>query len=128
MSGRFKDAMPLQVFIRRKQVLDLYRRLLRGSIRADAVIEGGNLGSHKQGDLYGRVRSEYRTYSNIVDSGTISILITEGMRHAEHIESMAPLATTKESAAPADADGSWLNSGDDDDKRGRVGDRWPWER
>ena len=152
MSGRFKDALPLKVFIRKKQVLGLYRRLLRAGIRAD-VATGGTGSS----DLFQRIRSEFRIHRDMTDSSTISTLITEGtssplpspatnltksthsppsliycsflhppgLRHAENIESMADPGTGSATDAAPD---SWVNTGDADDPRGRVGTEWPWDQ
>ena len=75
MGSRFKDALPLKVFVRQKQVMDLYRRLLRAARRADVSTSSGG-GT----DLYDRVRTEFRIHRNMIDGGTISTLITEGMQ------------------------------------------------
>ena len=127
MSGRFKDALPLKLFIRKKQVLGLYRRLLRAGLRADVAM--GGTGSS---DLFQRVRSEFRIHRDMTDSSTISTLITEGtspplpspatnlinstrsppsltycslhppgLRHAENIESMADPGTGSTAAVDA---------------------------
>jgi len=89
MGGRFKDALPLKVFVRKKQVLDLYRRLLRAGRRADVALSNG-----ESTDLYDRVRTEFRIHRNMIDSGTISTLITEGMYASNAASLLGTLALT----------------------------------
>jgi hypothetical protein len=131
MSSRFKDILPLKAFMRRQQVLSLYRRLLR-ACRLAEFSSGGGTG----GDLHVQVKREFNIHSNIQDWGIVSSLLVEGTRQADLLESLSRHSydqtqseqTQMQVAGDDVRNGNWLGSGDDDDIRGRVGVEWPWEQ
>jgi Complex 1 protein (LYR family) len=64
------------------------------------------------------VRVGFRTNKNLSDNGTISASIKEAQRSLAAIKAM--------SSTSVDSD-SWVNNSDEDDKRGRIGQGWPWD-
>lgn len=106
--SRFRDTLPLHVFIRKRQVLDLYRKSLRAAKRANP--------SHVREVLLSEVKREYRNGASINDAMTIKTLIVQGKRNLDTLQGMS-------AEAPAD---SWLSTQDEEDVRGRVGTKWPW--
>ena len=120
--SRFKDALPLHVFIRQRQVIHMYRKSLKAikKVVPETV----------RGDLLAEIQREYRKCATIQDSMTVKSLIVHGERSLKQIKDMAQI----ESAVAVrvgtfdkeiDAD-SWLNQSDEHDQRGRVGTGWPW--
>lgn len=113
---RAAQALPLEHFIRRGQVLGQYRafmralqRLGRNSADADA--------------LRAQVRDAFRANAGETDGRVIDAHLAEGRTHLTQLEKMASIA------APADGD-SWVGARglSDQDTLGRVGTGWPWAR
>lgn len=57
---------------------------------------------------------------------TVVILIAQGDRKLVQLQSMVGYQQNDDGTESAN-DSSWLNTVDEEDKRGRVGMQWPWE-
>jgi hypothetical protein len=115
MSKRLGDVLPLQVFIRRAQVLRLYRNMLRLTRP-----EGEQKEQRQQ--LREHVRDRFRTYQHVQDHKLIATLIADGQRQMEQLKAIV------DTAASGSGGDSWINTKDEKDPRGRVGEGWPWEQ
>jgi len=123
-------ALPLQAFVRRQQVLRLFRALQRGA----KDLEDQSLAMH----VREQIRFEFRNNSNLKDNVTLRNLIKDGQRQLTKLLSMGKKAaiSSTSSSSSLQQDG-WLGSGgdgsgvvggqDEGDKRGRVGTGWPWQ-
>jgi hypothetical protein len=122
MVRRLGDVLPLKVFIRRQQVLNLYRTLVREGKRADLHL-GGN-------DIVKQIKEEFNNNRGVTNASLISSLIVDGSRQVEALRAIGKGAggTGTGTGAEEYDSSSWINSGDDDDVRGRVGEQWPWSR
>ncbi|RYH13883.1 LYR motif-containing protein [archaeon] len=109
------ETLPLRFFIRRKQVLSLYRNLIRNATRVhDESV---------QRDIISQIRTDFRRNAHVQDSLVIKSLIQEGNSNLKILQGMA----YKDSKAHSiRAQGSWIEQEDPVDKRGRVGEGWPW--
>lgn len=119
MSRRLGNTLPLKVFIRRQQVLTLYRNLLKTS-------RGVSDGDVRQG-IQQEIRSGFAQCKTLTDSSSIKTSIVAGQRSLTQLEDMCgvkPSSSAKQSIPDA---GSWINTKDKDDVRGRVGTGWPWK-
>lgn len=113
MAKRLGDVLPLQVFVRRAQVLRLYRNMLRMT-RPEGEQKEQRL------QLREHIRDRFRTYQHVQDPKLIATLIADGQRQMEQLRAVVD-------AAAGDGD-SWINTKDEKDPRGRVGEGWPWEQ
>ena len=119
-------ALPLQAFVRRQQVLRLFRALQRGA----KDLEVQSLAVH----VREQIRFEFRNNGSLKDSVTLRNLIKDGQRQLAKLLSMGKKAAVSSSSSSLHQDG-WLGSGGDgsagesldEDKRGRVGKGWPWQ-
>lgn len=105
------DVLPLKVFIRKGQVVTVYRAMLR-SIR---YIDDNFV----QVDLRRQVTTGFRSNMYLKDAGLIAQAIKEAHGHLKMLNDMG-----RRSSLAAD---SWINQSTPDDERGRVGTGWPWE-
>ncbi len=105
-----KDALPFHLFMRRQKVLQLYRNMLR----ANQNITDQNL----RLDLRAEIKREFQRGKSLTDAASINQSLTEGQRQLVMLRSLGDNSVS---------DG-WLSSGEEHDKRGRVGQGWPWER
>jgi hypothetical protein len=110
-SKKFADVLPLNVFIRKGQVIQAYRALLK----AASQIEDSSL----KGDIRSQIIQNFRQNSNL-ERSQISIALREAHDHLKTIQNMQ-----QRHAIPKD---SWLNSSTEDDVKGRVGKGWPWQK
>lgn len=112
---RLGATLPFQYFVRQRQVLTLYRHLLK-SVKKNL---DGNESLQKE--LQVQIRSDFRRNKEMKDNVAVASLIQEAKRNLEQIKDM--------NSGPADSHGgagSWINTEDEDDKRGRIGNGWPW--
>ena len=70
-------------------------------------------------DIKRQIRVEFRNNSAIADPGTRNALLKEGLRQLKAIEALGISENSPD---------SWVNTFDNDDKRGRIGSGWPWGR
>jgi hypothetical protein len=107
--------LSLKDFVRQRQVVTLYRHFLK-SVKKNVT---GNV--PLQEDLRQQVRTDFRRNKVIKDHSAISSLIQEANRNLERIKDL-----NSGSANDHGGTDSWINTEDEDDKRGRVGSGWPW--
>lgn len=102
--------LPLHVFVKRQQVVKLYRKLLKAALKLhqDCL----------HADVTRQIKLEFRKNKDLSDKAAIRNAIQSGHRQLKQVEDMIGV-----SAKSAD---SWLSSSDQVDVRGRVGDGWPW--
>jgi hypothetical protein len=101
-------------FVRRQQVLQLYRTFLRASGRvADPELKK---------ELSAQIKHEFRSNVSITDAVVVKSLITEATRNLERLQAMARTSDVM----VQDQNNSVTT--DEDDERGRVGKGWPWQR
>ena len=125
-------APPLHVFVRRQQVLRMFRALMRGA----ADLSDKSLTSH----VREQIRFEFRNNSKITDNVALRNLIQDGQRQLTKLQSMgtkaahqlahaSPLPVSNSGSGSGSGSGSsWLNEQDREDQRGRMGAKWPWEK
>lgn len=104
-------ALPLKYFIHRAKVFGLYRNLLRSA------------GKLEDQTMKREIRKQISDgfHSNIaLAPGQISVAIAEAESHLKMLRVMHQRAEI-----PTD---SWIHMGTEDDVRGRVGVKWPWEK
>ena len=73
------------------------------------------------------IRSGFAQCKTLTDSSSIKTSIVAGQRSLTQLEDMCgvkPSSSAKQSIPDA---GSWINTKDKDDVRGRVGTGWPWK-
>lgn len=104
--------LPLHVFVKRQQVVKLYRRLLKAALKLHQ--------DSLQADVTRQIKLEFRKNKDLSDKVAIRNAIQSGHRQLKQVEDMIGVSTRS-------AD-SWLSSSDQVDVRGRVGDGWPWRR
>jgi hypothetical protein len=115
MSSRLKNVLPLGIFIRRQQVVKLYRQLLKSA---------GKLTNRTLAvEIKRQIVNDFARNKHITDSLAIRTLVQEGTRNAKQLQDMD--ITNSGSKSGAD---SWMNSSDEGDERGRVGTGWPWSK
>lgn len=111
-SSRLKNVLPLQHFIRKAQVLKLYRELLRDT----KALKDHSLKT----SVREQVIFEFRNSMHVSNPSTIKALLAEGQRSLAKIKSMSD---------KIDVADRWTEESDhEDDKRGRTGNGWPWEK
>ncbi len=71
-------------------------------------------------DVEKQIKYEFRKNQHIKDTIVIKSLLTEGRNIYKQLAAMNPNKQID--------DDSWINSGDESDKRGRVGSGWPWQQ
>ena len=118
---RFKDVLPLQVFIQRSQVIKTYRALLKSSQQcADLSLRS---------EIANQIKYEFRRNQNITDKTLINTMIKEAKDSITKIEDLCAVSHPSHSKHKDISDRpSWIEEEDDIDKRGRVGEGWPWEQ
>lgn len=144
-----KNTLPLQVFIRRAQVIQTYRQLLRATRPCtDAQLKL---------DLQQQIKVEYRRNQHLEDNNLIRSCVSDATKAVKKVQDIctpfavsqftqktsASASTTAHSntskanhtaeAASNSKQGmkkdptSWLGVEDEIDPRGRVGEGWPWQ-
>ena len=103
----------------------MYRQFLRGAkqIRERALRE----------DVEQQVRNSFRNSRQVQDISTIRNLLKEGNRYMLQLEAMgagksSSSSSSSVSTSSAGAGQGWLESGDGEDVRGRVGVSFPWQK
>jgi hypothetical protein len=120
--SRLKDkaALPLRDFMRRFQVLSLYRNMNR----AARQVPDPNL----RRSLCQEIRVGFKQNQTMKDVVSLKSTMVEATRQLQQLRSMsASGASTSTNSAPPPP-GSWLGDSTPDDERGRVGTDWPWQR
>eukprot|EP01039_Chlorochromonas_danica_P005743 gene5743-6327_t len=117
MSGKrvFRDVLPLHVFVRRRQITSLYRSLLKASRQL--------LDSSLKAEIRSQIRADFQRHKTVTDVIVIKSLIQEGNQSLKTLQGMIS-SVRKGSTATA---GSWLDHSDEEDRRGRIGEGWPWQ-
>jgi hypothetical protein len=123
--SRLKNVLPLQVFIRRQQVLGLFREFNR----AVRLIPDDSL----RIDLKRQILSDFKQNMNMNENSIVRVLIQEAQRHLVMLQSMGSGSSKLKSKQPLNNNdnidsNSWLGMDDPEDPRGRVGVKWPWNK
>ncbi len=105
------DALPLKVFIRKAQVIQLYRSILKHIQKIDD--------DYVKRDLKSQVTSGFRKNISLKDS-EVPQALREATDHLKFIQTMVQRRSA--------ADDSWLASSTESDEKGRVGTGWPWQK
>ena len=111
--SRLGSTLPLHVFVHRQQVLHLYRNLLKGARRTPDVVLAASLKD--------QIRTDFKNGKNLKDKVSIKSAIVNGQKSLIRLDDLngTNQGTTIKS-------GSWIDTKDDEDVRGRVGAGWPW--
>ena len=119
--SRLANTLPLHVFIKRQQVLRLYRQLLKTA----RGIEDEQL----RASLREEVRIEFKNSKSLVDKVAIKTAIIQAQKSLTQLEDLSSRKSTASSGntSKAKVTGSWLDSSESGDIRGRVGTGWPWK-
>eukprot|EP00956_Cyclotella_meneghiniana_P033848 scaffold99514_cov22-Cyclotella_meneghiniana.AAC.1 len=143
---RNTESIPsLSEFIHRSKVLKQYRSFIRLALfldKRDNSNDGTN--ASRKGECRAALEEVRVAYRLGVDKGRTDALartmaFTEGERRLKELQSMVgiiPRKQTQSSSSSTSHDeevsyydpDSWMNIKDEDDKRGRVGVQWPWQR
>ncbi len=67
-----------------------------------------------------QIKNEFKSKKDLSDPVAIKSLLTEGYRNLKKLEELGPIK--------AYSSDSWINIQDEEDKRGRVGEGWPWDK
>jgi hypothetical protein len=105
-----QEVLPLKIFIRKAQVVDVYRALLRSTRHIDD--------SFVQVDLRKQIVSGFKDNKNLQGEANIAQAIREANGHLSMLKDMGK---KRENAKD-----SWINNSVEDDERGRPGSGWPW--
>lgn len=110
-----RDNVPLHVFVRRQQVLELYRKMQKGA----QSLEDKALGT----DIRSQIRHEFKHNASLTDNMALRNLMQDAQRNLVKLQSMSQHSSRRNDGT------SWLNAheGDADDERGRLGKGWPWK-
>jgi hypothetical protein len=73
-------------------------------------------------NLKEEISLEFHTCKNLVDNNAIKTAIANGQRSLSRLDD---LSGTKSVYSKRNG-GSWIDTQDEDDVRGRVGTGWPW--
>ena len=109
--SRLKDALPFHVFARRRQVLVLFRGMLRAAGRVDDPA--------LRLSLRAQIGSEFRQNRSLKDPMSLKSTLQEASRQLKQLEAMS-------NATEAYEADSWINQSEPDDERGRIGKGWPF--
>lgn len=126
-----KNTLPLQVFIRRAQVTSAYRNLLRAARHCQDP--------SLRKDITQQIRVEFQRNKDIQDNTLIRSCIqdaTKSLKKVQDLVGVAPnsagnsgsVAVASKRTVKNETGGSWLEVQDEEDKRGRVGEGWPWDK
>jgi Arc/MetJ family transcription regulator len=103
-------------FVHRFTVVRLYRNFLK-TIR--------NLPRHTQDDLRAQVQREFGVHKKDTNPFNIKRALAEGHRNYAELQD---LSGANKNNPSSQEDDSWINTKDEQDPRGRVGEGWPWSR
>lgn len=111
--SRLGKTLPLHVFVRRQQVLRLYRDMLKSARSIEDVLL-------KQ-SLKAQIKTEFRIGAALVDNNATKTAIAHGQRCLVQLDELSGRKRDSRKT-----EGSWLDTKDEQDVRGRVGSGWPW--
>jgi hypothetical protein len=111
MPARIKDVLPFREFTRRRQVLTLFRSMLRAANQLED--------SALRTSITKEIGAGFRQNRDLRDPVAVKVTIQEAHRQMKQLQSMG------QNSSAYDAD-SWINQSEPDDERGRVGKGWPW--
>jgi hypothetical protein len=120
--SKFSNALPLKLFIQRSQV----RKLFRDLFKATRTCQDPQL---KQ-ELRHYIRTDFRKNKNIEGNALIKSHIQEGLQSLKKVQDLCE-STIKKRIPEIHERTSWLEEGEgepENEKRGRVGVGWPWDR
>ena len=109
MGSRIKDALPFREFARRRQVLALFRSMLRAASRVEDMTLRASISKE--------IASGFQRNRDLKDPVSVKATIQEAYIQMKHLQAMSQDVNDPE---------SWINQSDPDDVRGRVGRGWPW--
>mmetsp|Transcript_24737 Transcript_24737/g.41242 ORF Transcript_24737/g.41242 Transcript_24737/m.41242 type:complete len:120 (+) Transcript_24737:16-375(+) len=118
--SRLGQTLPLHIFIRRRQVVHLYRHLLKACKNVDD--------SSVKSDLIDEIKLEFHTNKELEEKIAIKNAITQGNRSLTQLNDMIGGQNRVYGSNAIAGESSWLDTNDCDDERGRVGTDWPWSR
>ena len=136
------EALPsLADFMHRAKVMKQYRKFVRLARYVDGK-DGGGTGGGSSGGGYRAALDEVRLSYKMkmtkqLDTISKTMALTEGERKMKEISTMvgynipvhrSDQQTNNESEGSSFDDDSWINIQDDEDKRGRMGVQWPWQK
>ena len=114
--SKFANAISLQEFVRRQQIVTMYRKMLVQARRIpDSNVSQG---------ITQQIKDDFRNNKTVKDPVAVKSLIVEGARSLKQIEAMSKDGS--QSSGSAGSSGSWLDSSEEGDTKGRVGSGWPW--
>lgn len=142
-SSNTGEALPsLADFMHRAKVMKQYRKFVRLARYVDGKdgvgTGGGSSGGYRA--ALDEVRLSYKMkMTKQLDTISKTMALTEGERKMKEISTMvgydipahrSDQQTNNESAIEGSSfdDDSWINIQDDEDKRGRMGIQWPWQK
>ncbi|CAM9468214.1 unnamed protein product [Hapterophycus canaliculatus] len=98
----------------RTRVLELYRGILKRAREIDDK------------DVAAEARRQFKSFRDEADPLKIQMRVADAVNHLEAMQG------STRGGGPADGagggGGSWLDIHDPEDKRGRVGESFPWQR
>jgi hypothetical protein len=130
-------------FIHRAKVMKQYRKFVRLAHfidGKDGTTTGGNGSSAGYRAALDEVRLSYKMkMTKQLDTISKTMALTEGERKMKEISTMVGYIAVHRSDHPQTTnnisktgssfdDDSWINIKDDEDKRGRMGVQWPWQK
>ena len=127
-----ESILSLKEFMRRAAVRNQYRSFLRTLSKIDD--------EQWKNQLWSDVSSNYRRNASSTDPMAIKMAFSEGERQLSQLISIVGVTTNNRIELSTDENkdqpmydisqndpDSWLNTPDEDDPRGRVGEQWPWQ-
>lgn len=138
VARRLGETLPLQVFIRRAQVVKSYRDIMRAARKCED--------QSLRNDILSEIRSEYARNKHVSDVGMIKQHLQVASKELKKVRDLCD--SIRLSNAPAAQSSaaesyptnvridkhmrhpgpSWIDTKDEEDPRGRVGEGWPWDR
>ncbi|CAN0126120.1 unnamed protein product [Ectocarpus fasciculatus] len=112
--GKVGGALGLKEFMHRARVLDLYRGILK---RARAL---------EDKDVADEARRQFKSSLGETDPLKVQMMVADATNHLEAMQGSTRGAGS--GAAGGGGGDSWLDIHDPEDKRGRVGEGFPWQR
>lgn len=109
-----RDNVPLHVFVRRQQVLELYRKMQKGAQKLEDKVLGTEIRT--------QIRHEFKHNASLTDNMALRNLMQDAQRNLVKLQSMGQHSSRRKD------DASWLYADESDgDERGRLGKGWPWK-
>ncbi|CAM9844495.1 unnamed protein product [Ectocarpus sp. 4 AP-2014] len=110
--GKVGGTLGLKEFMHRSRVLELYRGILK---RARAL---------EDKDVADEARRQFKSCLGETDHLKVQMMVADATNHLEAMQ-----GSTRGAGSGGGGDGdSWLDIHDPEDKRGRVGESFPWQR